>query len=161
VTRRYSFVVFDVHLSIGRFYMFLEYSVNAVNGVVCGLNYAWPGLYHYTALERYQRQQRVIIMNPAPAYDLRRPKLLLFDNLIKNLINKKPLRMRCVPPQFHNGKWWNVPRWPQCPWPRLQVKGHRESASRSGRNASTHHRGLRSGVSFTWRPGDTHYRNDP
>jgi len=35
------------------------------------------------------------------------------------------------------------------------------SASRSGQNASTHHRGLRSGVSFTWRPGDTYYRNDP
>jgi len=33
--------------------------------------------------------------------------------------------------------------------PRLQVKGHRESASRSGQNAATHHRGLQSGVSFT------------
>ena len=33
--------------------------------------------------------------------------------------------------------------------PRLQVKGHRESASRSGQNAATHHRGWQSGVSFT------------
>jgi len=44
-------------------------------------------------------------------------QLLLF------VINKKePLRMRSVPPRFHNRKAWNVPRWPRWPWPWLQVK---------------------------------------
>ena len=34
-------------------------------------------------------------------------------------------------------------------------------ASRSGENALSHHHGWCSGVSFTRRPGDTYYRNDP
>ena len=35
------------------------------------------------------------------------------------LLKKQPLRLRSVPPHFHSGKAWNVPRWP-CD----QVKSH-------------------------------------
>ena len=40
-------------------------------------------------------------------------------------------------------------------------EGNLRPASCSGRDAATRHRGLQSGVSFTWRPGDAHFRNDP
>ena len=40
-------------------------------------------------------------------------------------------------------------------------EGFLRPASCSGKDTATRHRGLQSGVSFAWRPGDAHFRNDP
>jgi len=72
-----------------------------------------------------------------------------------------PLRMRSLPPCFHSGKTRNVPRW-------SKSSMTLERSTRSSDLPRAQERTLRliivvsgSGVSFTRRPGDTYYRNDP
>ena len=60
-----------------------------------------------------------------------------------------------------------LPLWPPwgsvntLQWLRQSRERHQQPASCSVEEAQALHRSVRSGLSFTWRPGDAYYRNDP
>ncbi len=78
-------------------------------------------------------------------------------SLNKNVLGHKPLSIRLLPPTpAVQGRERSSMT------PSKRPEGQRRTpASRSGEDVTPRHRGLCSGRSFTRRPGDAYFRNDP
>ena len=113
----------------------------------CFKQFKW--LYHIVYLLQLQ-----VHFTPPPASSVKREIVL---GVFKNNVNEWSLLLSL--PLLPQKLPWKLVNTLQ--WLRQSHKRHQQPASCSVEEAQALHRSVRSGLSFTWRPGDAYFRNDP